>query len=201
MPNFDFDGGHLALDFANTAEWHASEHPVERLENYADLLEWSRQAGILDDESAEELTARARQNPRQAQRVYQQGLALRELIYRLFSAIASGETPAASDLEQLSLALASSIEHGRLVRKEAGYGLQWPESDRLERPLWLLAHTAADLLQSDRLERVGECADENGCGYLFFDTSRNHSRRWCSMESCGNRAKARSYYQRVQQES
>jgi predicted RNA-binding Zn ribbon-like protein len=53
------------------------------------------------------------------------------------------------------------------------------------------------LVTSKEIKRVGECADDRGCGYLFIDTSRNHSRRWCSMEACGNRAKAQRHYQKT----
>jgi predicted RNA-binding Zn ribbon-like protein len=63
--------------------------------------------------------------------------------------------------------------------------------------LWPVARSAADLLTSaEELARVGQCADDRGCGWLFFDTSRNHSRRWCAMKDCGNRAKARRHYRR-----
>ncbi|MCB0153982.1 MAG: CGNR zinc finger domain-containing protein, partial [Anaerolineae bacterium] len=55
--------------------------------------------------------------------------------------------------------------------------------------------SAAELLTSDRLNRVGQCAGES-CGWLFLDTTRNHSRRWCEMEHCGNRAKAKRHYRR-----
>jgi len=48
------------------------------------------------------------------------------------------------------------------------------------------------------VDRVRECEDDRGCGFLFIDQSKNRSRRWCSMESCGNRAKARQHYARVQ---
>jgi predicted RNA-binding Zn ribbon-like protein len=61
--------------------------------------------------------------------------------------------------------------------------------------LWPVVRDAADLLTSKELNRVGRCADER-CGWLFVDTSRNRSRRWCSMESCGNRAKARRHYRK-----
>jgi predicted RNA-binding Zn ribbon-like protein len=63
--------------------------------------------------------------------------------------------------------------------------------------MWPVVHSAAELLTSPHLDRVRQCADDRGCGFLFFDTSRNGSRRWCSMESCGNRAKARRHYQRT----
>jgi predicted RNA-binding Zn ribbon-like protein len=59
-------------------------------------------------------------------------------------------------------------------------------------------HDVADLLTSGDLDRVGQCADDR-CGWLFLDVSRNGSRRWCSMEACGNRAKARRHYRRSQE--
>jgi predicted RNA-binding Zn ribbon-like protein len=67
--------------------------------------------------------------------------------------------------------------------------------DEMLRPV---ARSAADWLVSADVDRVRLCADDRGCGYLFVDTSRNRSRRWCSMESCGNRAKARRHYERHQ---
>jgi predicted RNA-binding Zn ribbon-like protein len=48
---------------------------------------------------------------------------------------------------------------------------------------------------------VGQCADENGCGWLFVDISKNHSRRWCDINDCGNRAKQRRYQQRARKDS
>jgi len=200
MSSFDFDGGHLALDFTNTAEWHASEQPLERLQSYEDLLIWSQQAGTLDPSAARELTARAQADPGGAEEAYKEALALREALYRVFSALAAGGAPAGGDLAQLTRALAVSVEHGRLEATGEGFDWNWPAADAFERPLWPLAPAALDLLRGDQLERVGECADDRGCGYLFLDTSRNHSRRWCSMESCGNRAKARSYYQRARED-
>ena len=69
------------------------------------------------------------------------------------------------------------------------------EKKALERPVWLLARSAAELLTSAQLNRVRECGGVN-CGWLFLDTSRNGSRRWCDMKSCGNRAKTQRHYKR-----
>ncbi|MCX6026505.1 MAG: CGNR zinc finger domain-containing protein [Chloroflexi bacterium] len=64
--------------------------------------------------------------------------------------------------------------------------------------LWPVMRSAAELLTSDLASRVGQCQDDRGCGWLFIDTSRNHTRRWCAMGDCGNRAKARRHYLRTQ---
>src|SRR5438876_1203177 len=88
----------LCLDFTNTVNWHASEHPIEELPAYDDLVAWAQNVGLLT--------------------------------------------------------------------------------------------------QPDLLSRVGECADDRGCGYLFLDMTKNRSRRWCDMKDCGNRAKARRHYEK-----
>jgi predicted RNA-binding Zn ribbon-like protein len=86
-----------------------------------------------------------------------------------------------------------------LALREAVYRIfSWDWTRRgetLERPMWDIAQSAADLLTSGQLHRVRQCGDER-CGWLFFDRSKNRSRRWCSMDDCGNRAKARRHYRR-----
>jgi predicted RNA-binding Zn ribbon-like protein len=62
--------------------------------------------------------------------------------------------------------------------------------------LWPILRSAARLLTDGDHSRLGQCADDRGCGYLFYDTSRNRSRRWCDMNSCGNRAKSQRHYAR-----
>jgi predicted RNA-binding Zn ribbon-like protein len=82
-------------------------------------------------------------------------------------------------------------------------GFEWGcnlDENALEATLWILALSAVDLLTSENLKLVGQCADEEGCGWLFVDTSKNHSRRWCDINDCGNRAKQRRYQQRVRRQ-
>ena len=83
----------------------------------------------------------------------------------------------------------AAVERAELVRRESGFVLAW-DGDHLERPLWPRAVSAVDLLRHGPLDRLKACED---CPWLFLDTSRNHSRRWCSMEDCGTRVKMRRY--------
>ncbi len=195
---WDFDAGLLPLDFANTAEWHASPHPIERLGSYDDLVGWSRQAGLLGEKQAEALIVRGRQQPKQAADVLKEALRLREAIYAIFSAAAAGDGPPKRAIEDFNAALARAFGRARIQPSAEGFAWSWRESgeapDGMLGPILL---STAELITSDDLGRVGECADDRGCGYLFYDTSRNHSRRWCSMESCGNRAKAVRHYERT----
>ena len=66
--------------------------------------------------------------------------------------------------------------------------------------LWPVVQSAVDLMTSPELDRVGQCADDRGCGWLFVDTTKNRSRRWCDMRDCGNRAKARRHYAKKKSE-
>lgn len=196
---FAFIAGRLCLDFANTADWHASDQPVEFLETCADLITWSQAAGVLDDTGATRLRALADAYPTEAARVHGRALELREALYRAFSARAAGRQPLPGDLSTINVAIASAGSHARVEPDDDGFSWGWDDGDEpLARMLWPVARSAGELLTSDDLRRVRKCAGDP-CGWLFVDTSRNHSRRWCTMESCGNRAKARRHYERARQ--
>ena len=189
-------GGRLSLDFANTADWHANDHPVESLTSYSDLVAWSQHVGILTDHQAHRLLKKAAHRPEDATAVLERAIALREAIYRIFLAISHGRPPQAADLATFNAELSGALAQSRIVSTAEGFAWDWAGAeDALDGMLWPVVHDAADLLTSKELDRIGQCADDR-CGWLFLDTSRNRSRRWCSMEDCGNRAKARRHYER-----
>jgi predicted RNA-binding Zn ribbon-like protein len=188
--------GHLCLEFANTADWHASQHPQESLISYSELVTWSRRAAILTEPEAGHLLQQAARHPAQATTVLEQAISLREAIYHLLSAVAHGSPPASGDLALLNSALAQAMARLKLVTANGTFAWGWTDDGALDLMLWPLVWSAAHLLTSQELQRVGECADERGCGYLFLDNSRNRSRRWCDMRDCGNRAKAQRFYRR-----
>lgn len=199
MDSFDMDAGALCLDFANTVEWHASDHPTDKLADFAGLLAWAETAEILPAEQAKRLQQSARNQPEIAQATFDRAIRLRETIYRLFAGYSRQGDFNTQDLAFLNEALSESLSHLQITAAPAGFAWTWADNaDDFERILWPIARSAAELLVSDKLDRVRRCADDRGCGYLFLDTSRNGSRRWCSMESCGNRAKARRHYKRQQ---
>lgn len=194
---FDLEAGDLCLDFANTLEWHAGEHPVEKLKEYADLIVWAEAASILSADEADHVRRLASQQPENAAVAYDKALHLRETIYRIFSSLSDEGGVNSDDLAILNLVLSKAMPHLRIVSFEKGFGWDWNDrSSELNQMLWHISRSAAELLVSNNLDRVRECEDDRGCGYLFIDNSRNRSRRWCSMDSCGNRAKARRHYAR-----
>jgi predicted RNA-binding Zn ribbon-like protein len=194
--------GELCLDFANTAEWHASDDPLEHLESYGDLLAWAEHAEIIDSQTVIRLRASAAEHSEEARRAYERAIGLREAIYAVFAAIAQGDDPGQADLARINSDLARWLPRTCIADAGGRFIWQWAdEEDELEQPLWPIIRSAVSLLTSDQLDRVGQCADDRGCGWLFLDESRNHSRRWCSMEDCGNRAKAKRFYERHQDAS
>ena len=193
---FELTGERLCLDFINTLSERATSAPEEHLNVYADLLAWSRQAGIVDEQGMEQLRMLSEEQAEQAAQKLEQAGRTRELLFRIFSALAGEQSPCQEDLEQFNALLAGTMRHARIAIAADGFVWEWSEDqDRLELPLWFVVRDAADLLTSRELNRVRTCASKD-CDWLFLDTSKNHSRRWCDMKSCGNRAKARRHYGR-----
>jgi predicted RNA-binding Zn ribbon-like protein len=199
-------GTTLCLEFANTIDWHASDHPEELLKNYADLVEWARRAGVLNDRASRRLLRAAARRPHGAEAALRRARALRDALYNVFVAEMAGRAPAADDLAVFNRALAAAMRRAQLTRTPGGFVWDWrvPFGDAdtappaLDGMLWPVARAAADLLLSPERAHIGQCADDRGCGALFLDTSKNHTRRWCAMRDCGNRAKARRHYRRAQ---
>ena len=195
-PIFEFTGNWLCLDFANTMSDRPSDSPQELLNSYNDLVSWAVQAHIVTENEAEQLRNEAVSRPAEASAVLKRAIDLREAIYRIFSALGNDSSAEEADLVILNGALSEGMAHAHLVPKANVFSWDWSgKEDALERILWLVARSAADLLVSEELDTVRVCASED-CQWLFLDTSKNKSRRWCDMKSCGNRAKARRHYQR-----
>lgn len=192
---FEFSSGRLCLDFANTPGSRSSGQPVERLGSYEDLASWGRQAGVLTEAQAQRLVQEAARRPTDAEATLRWAIALREAIYRVFSAVANERQPEGADLAVLNAAL-KALAMSEILQTNGGFAWTWKEDeDALDRMLWPVVRSAADLLTSKELSSVRECAADD-CSWLFMDTSRNQSRRWCDMKTCGNRAKARKHYQK-----
>lgn len=192
------ESGRLCLDFCNTIDWHASQNPIEGLNSYDDLVRWAGLVGLLDEGEAADLRRAAEARPAQAEAVRQEAIALREALYRIFSTLAHGACCEPVDVDRLNAGLKKSQAHIHLTQEGDDFVWAWdPPEGALESILWPVARSAADLLTGDELDRVKECADDRGCGWLFLDMSRNRSRQWCDMKSCGNRAKARRHYEKV----
>jgi len=194
----NFDAGDLSLDYANTLDWHASENPIEQLNSYDDFVAWGVQAQLISEQSGRHLRQKALKQPEKYAAFLKQAITVRESIYSIFSRRYSGKPLPENDLQVLNSVVQQAMSHLQLVPIDGKIKLDWmPDVNASVRILWSVARAAAELLTSDKAKRVRECEDDRGCGYLFIDQTKNHSRRWCSMDSCGNRAKAHRHYTRV----
>ena len=177
----------LCLEFANTRYWRGQPTPTETLNAPEDLAGWV--AGNVSKEARP-----------LGKRELDRALDVRETIYRVFDATARGKAPAAADLQALNEGLAAAPARTTLRRERGGFA--WDVDLRGTTALAQLAPvlwSAADLLTGGKLDKVRRCANPE-CGWLFLDDSRAGRRRWCSMQSCGNRAKARRHYHRSREQ-
>jgi predicted RNA-binding Zn ribbon-like protein len=198
---FELSGGRLCLDFVNTVSGDRSAAARERMPTYAGLLSFARQAKAIEPADERRLLAEARRRPEEAAEVHARALALREALYRIFTAVAEGGEPAEPDLQLLSEHLARALSHRRIARTgKACCALAWSDPPgALDAPLWRVAASAAELLTSEvDLRRVRVCGMHatHECSWVFMDHTRAGTRRWCSMKDCGNKAKARRHYER-----
>ena len=178
-------GGALCLDFANTGYV---------LREYGDLVDWMLVAGALDEGQARGLRRVAAEDPKRAEAAFRRAERLRVRIRDMFTAVAHGKHPSERDLHGVSSLVTKSARFRRIHPLGGRYSWLWDDAERqLDWPAWIIARSSADLLTADHLNRVRLCAADD-CGWLFVDSSRNHSRRWCDMSECGNRAKARRNY-------
>lgn len=196
---FDLTGGQLALDLANTVSRRGdAERRKDHLHSYRDLLGFGRQSGIVSARQAGELSSFAERHGNLARRSFAEAVKLREAVYRAFSAIAQGKSATAADLELITGFALKALQHRSLSRANGGYRWEWQAKgdNPLDRILWPMSQAAVDLLTSEQLRIVRFC-EAPDCEWLFLDHSRNRSRRWCDMTTCGNRQKARRHYERL----
>ena len=188
-------GGALCLDFTNTAVWRMRPEPDETLVAYDDLLRWAVRAGAIDEPAAAALRLTADASQGAAERAVERAKTLREALYRVILAGMAKIAPDPASLETFNRELQAAMARAGIHPGPEGLRWDWsppPDAVDLDLPLWPVVRSAADLLTGPSLARVKRCPGE-GCGWLFLDTSRNGSRRWCDMSSCGNRARVRAF--------
>ncbi len=190
-------GVELGLDFSNTVDWRNGEKPEDSLKTFESLVSWSVKKGTIPQDEASSIVRRAKEEHIE-DASFRRAIQLRETIYRIFSSIAHDRHPDDRDVATLNRFLSDYPVNSSVVRTGQEYGWAVVAGSSAEaRMLWPIAKSAADLLTSDQLGRVTECAnEEDGCGWVFLDKTRSGTKKWCSSTGCGNRAKVRAWYDR-----
>ena len=193
---FGFLGGTLCLDFVNTIHEYGAVDPREELHRFQDLVDFGYQAGAITSRQAAQLSKGAGTDPALARTALAAARECRLALYRIFSAIAGGKYPTGSDLDFFNRQLARIFQNLRIRRRGPEVEWAWKEDNHNpERVLWPVVRSAAELLTSKERHLIRECGSQT-CTWLFLDQSKNQTRRWCDMKTCGNRAKWRRYYDR-----
>jgi predicted RNA-binding Zn ribbon-like protein len=198
---FKLSGGHAALDLVNTLDNRfRSDGPVELLGDYARLLAFTVQGGLLEPRSARRL---AHTPAAAAQSALQAAHELREALAAALYARLEEKPVRPQDLRTLERQFHTAAAHRELrwrpSRRHSGdaeFTWDWGRFEAAPGlPVGLLAQSAAQLLTSSQVDLIRDCGADT-CRWLFLDTSRNHTRRWCDMKVCGNRMKARRFHAR-----
>jgi predicted RNA-binding Zn ribbon-like protein len=185
--------GHPALDLINTLDWRFRKDGTEELlKSYHDLLRFTEQSKLLTSRETRRLLRSA--GDRAGARAMKCCKELREALAKIFYArLDGGRPPAAAPKTLERYFQAARLEQKPNWKQSPRLAWDWPEREHDPAlPLWALAMSASDLMTSEAVERVRACNNPE-CRWLFLDTSKNHTRRWCDMKLCGNRMKARRF--------
>ena len=195
LETLELVGGVLCLDFVNTVN-SRDEPEHDYIASYTDLVDWAAKMELFSPTQAKTLKQKATQESSRAEKILKITRDSRETMFRVFSAIAKGTNPKDTDLNLIAGLYQEAIGNGQLVRTEGLFMFKWEPHKSLDGVLWQIVASAQSLLSSKEVARVKECPN---CGWLFLDTSKNQSRRWCSMNTCGVHDKMRRYHKKLRE--
>ena len=182
------------LDLVNTRGVQNGE-PIDLMTSFDDLIDWSAAAGLIDQKRAREIVKKWSGSPA-ADRVFQRAVQLRDTLASISSTLLRGDRPSDHDINEINSLLREEKGWFKLQAGDLGYSKVFHTAlDDIDGILVPIAESLADLLCFGDLTQIKKCQAEE-CVLVFYDTSKNHRRRWCSMAECGNRAKANAFYKR-----
>jgi len=190
-------GGTLAFDFANTSSGRGWPTHQEHLRSARDVVDWAEHAKLLSTADGAWLRDVLKSDPALADLLLRRALDTRENIHAICVEIAAGRAVPPPRLDSLARAHAANLAHAHLVDENGRYVWSWePQQWPIEALLGPIVLSALTTLTQGELARLRRCQNEK-CGWVFFDTTKNRSRRWCEMEICGNRAKQKRFAART----
>ncbi len=197
---FQLVAGHLALDFANTLDYrYDPDRLIDLLPSYQRFLAFCRQSGIVTGAETRKILDGL--NELDSRLVLKEVINLREAVYSLILSGVRGRSPAEPDLCALNGFLSEARAVDQVVWQKRRFVRRVRDvTERPDGPLRLVVDAAVGLMTSPDIHRVRECSEDT-CRWFFLDRSRNHSRRWCDMQLCGNRSKAKRFYARTRNDA
>jgi predicted RNA-binding Zn ribbon-like protein len=192
---FQLVAGHLALDFANTLDYrYDPDRLIDLLPSYERFLAFCRQSGITTAAQMSKLLDGLSAPGRQ--RVLKEVIGFREALYSLILSAVHDRRPDESHLRTLNGFLSEARAVDEIVWHKRRFVRSLHDvTEQPHGPLRQVVDAAVALITSSDICNVRECSEKT-CRWFFLDRSRNHSRRWCDMQLCGNRSKAKRFYAR-----
>lgn len=194
IENLPIDGGCKCFNFVNTVHSRMEENIYDHINNYDDLIEWMEKIKLLPAEKLKSLKERAHIDNKTAEKALTEMKSKRELLYNFFSPVIHQKAPADTLTKEFNKTLSESLSALAFSYNRGQLELVWDENQvDFYEPLRIIFKDAFDLITTIPQKRFKEC---KACGWLFLDKSKNNSRTWCSMQSCGSIDKAKRYYYR-----
>lgn len=188
---FELIGGHPALDLVNTLDWRFRDEQEELIADYAEMVRFVVQSDLIRAAEGRRLVRDA--GPNKAAQIVTKTRELREAAAQVLYSAIDGDNPPIEAIRALEACFKDAEAHRKLNWSEKHLHWAFPSVSLVpELPLWILSLNTAQLITSGDMQMLRACGDPQ-CRWLFLDTSKNHTRRWCDMKICGNRMKARRF--------
>jgi predicted RNA-binding Zn ribbon-like protein len=194
MSKFFWIANNLALDLANTLAVDENGRELELLVTFDDLLAWVVESGQAPESAA--IRVRDILNTGQKKKMVELAIGFRSEMKAMAKALAASKPVPRSVIIRINELLREKEGHFELIQTATGYEQKFQvKINNVTDFLLPIAEAAMDLLCYGDPARVKKC-EGTDCVLYFYDTSKPGHRRWCSMTACGNRAKAKAFYQR-----
>lgn len=188
---YKFIGGQLCFDFTNTVSWRGLGHPHEWLDSFDNLAKWAQIAKVLSNQETREMKRRLSVQEEMGKKKLQQLKETRETLYNIFNSTINQVSPSEKDIRGLNRIAKKAMGHLELAPTSGGFGLNWQDNiSEMDKIHYSIVRSAIQVLTTKDLTRVKKCPS---CQWLYLDMSKNKSRRWCTMEDCGNRHKVNAF--------
>jgi predicted RNA-binding Zn ribbon-like protein len=191
---FSLIGNNLFLDFVNTLKMRDGQ-PFETIERFADFIGWAVAVNLLANQPAEDLFEKWNDENSTASFI-SETIKFRNVLRKLAETIASGKDVSDKSITAINNRLKNQNGFTEIEKGENGFEKRFrfdlSEPSKLLQPI---AEAAADFLCYGNFDFLRKC-ESSACVLYFYDTTKNHQRRWCSMKACGNQAKAAAFYKR-----
>jgi predicted RNA-binding Zn ribbon-like protein len=187
-----FDGGKLCLNYINTVHNRFVEPRYDYLQSVNDLIQWAFRTDVIDSDTMKTLKKTTQSKAENANAFFTEAINLRDILFKMFLSTARDKKIPEKDLMDFNELLSNYFSHLKITHGSIGYTEEWNyPGDSFFLISAPILKDAYDLLLLGKQNRIRECPN---CGWLFYDSSKNGTRRWCSMTTCGSNVKALNWY-------